>query len=1126
MKKFVLLFTMLFAFAASQAQLPDFWTGDTDIETFQETGTVHGGMSSCGVVVNSGTQANCDLTSTEVLEVSEGDDYKVSFWANTTEHVRVTCALDWVGAPGTYTQSYVGPATNGWAIFEFSDVVPTGATGVKLRIRFYDVAGFAAPETQYVDDLQFQSPVGAALTVANGDFESWPSIKPEPSEYPTAFAATPLGLNISLTWTDAAGAQAPDAYLILASTQNNFTAPVDGVFAIDDLDLTDGSGVSNVAFGAQTFSFTGLEGQMVYYFKIYSYTNAGTSINYKNDGTAPSAQAMTANVVVLESQNFDEGWGGWTTVSVVGDQVWDRDLTHGILGTPCAKMSGYAMANLPNEDWLISPAMNFDQYNNEVFTFYSACGYPTVPHQIMVKISDEYEGGDPNDANWTTLSPILPSGEPFWVYTYSGELLVSAMTGTNVRVAFVYISDDTGAETWEIENVVITGEAEVVVIPEPSNYPTAFEAVASGQSISLTWADATGTVIPAGYIVLGSTQNNITAPVDGTPVANDLDFGDGTYAVNIASGVEAANLGGLASEQTYYFKIFPYTNAGANIDFKTDGTAPSAEATTATSSYVDVLHTTFNPGWENWTGFSVLGDEVWTLDATHGVDLSQCAKMSGYAGAAHANEDWLVSPAINLADFANEKLSFFTAVGYTGDPLKVKISTNYTGSGSPASATWDDLSGQAIWPAGDPFWVWTNSGEINIAAWGNATVYVAFVFTSTDLASSTWEVDEIKIIGEGSFTPTPEPTNYPTLFAGTVVNQSILLSWVDAVGAVVPGGYLIKATTQTTLPNPVDGTPVADDMDFGDGFAAKNIGAGVQNFTFTGLAANTTYFFSIYPYTNSGDYIDYKTSATPPYLNLATSPSAVVEILNTTFNADWEGWTQKSITGDESWELDPIHGVEGTQCAKMSGFLGAAHTNEDWLISPAINMVNFINEKLSFSTAVGYTGPALSVLISTNYDGAGNPGDYSWADLSGSAIWPAGDPFWVWTNSGDISISAYGENTAYVAFRFTSTDAASATWEVDNVKVTGEDKVGIDENISQSKLFVYPNPSNGKINIATKEAYNQFEVYALTGQLLLTRQISSNQFQADLSDLTKGMYLIRLVNTESGSFISKNIIVN
>jgi hypothetical protein len=70
------------------------------------------------------------------------------------------------------------------------------------------------------------------------------------------------------------------------------------------------------------------------------------------------------------------------------------------------------------------------------------------------------------------------------------------------------------------------------------------------------------------------------------------------------------------------------------------------------------------------------------------------------------------------------------------------------------------------------------------------------------------------------------------------------------------------------------------------------------------------------------------------------------------------------------------------------------------------------------------------------------------------------------------------------------------------------------------------NQITGRYNIATEEAFDQLEVYALTGQLLLTREISSNQFQADLSDLTKGMYLIRLVNTESGSFISKNIIVN
>jgi len=29
-------------------------------------------------------------------------------------------------------------------------------------------------------------------------------------------------------------------------------------------------------------------------------------------------------------------------------------------------------ANVPNEDWIITPAMNFDLYTNEVFSFMSA----------------------------------------------------------------------------------------------------------------------------------------------------------------------------------------------------------------------------------------------------------------------------------------------------------------------------------------------------------------------------------------------------------------------------------------------------------------------------------------------------------------------------------------------------------------------------------------------------------------------------------------------------------------------------------------------------------------------------------------------------------------------------------
>ena len=412
--------------------------------------------------------------------MSEGDDFKVSFWAYTSEFVRITCALDWVGASTTWTQTYVGPATAGWEQFVYEDIVPAGANEVNIRLRFYDVAGFTPPETQFVDDVEFESPIGEPLLVTNGDFESWPGINPEPSNYPTGFAAQATGLNIALTWTDAVGTQLPDAYLIKASNENNIVAPIDGVFEIDDLDLSDGSGAVNVAYGEGSFTFTNLEGLTEYFFEIYPYTNSGTNIDYKTDGTAPSANATTASTIVLNSENFDFGWGDWTTVNVLGDQVWDRENTYGIGGSPCAKISGYEAGDFANEDWLISPSFDFTEYENELFTFWSALGYPIAESQLTVKISTDYDGGgDPGTATWSDLNPIMASGEPYWDWTYSGEVDISAYNSESVYIAFVYLSDGLDSETWEIDDIMITAELEVgvedveqyveAVYPNPSN---------------------------------------------------------------------------------------------------------------------------------------------------------------------------------------------------------------------------------------------------------------------------------------------------------------------------------------------------------------------------------------------------------------------------------------------------------------------------------------------------------------------------------------------------------------------------------------------------------------------------------------------------------------------------------
>lgn len=101
----------------------------------------------------------------------------------------------------------------------------------------------------------------------------------------------------------------------------------------------------------------------------------------------------------------------------------------------------------------------------------------------------------------------------------------------------------------------------------------------------------------------------------------------------------------------------------------------------------------------------------------------------------------------------------------------------------------------------------------------------------------------------------PEPTYDPTNFIVTSSTYSSLdLSWTDVTTGVIPAGYLIKASTGI-INDPIDGTPEPN------GTFVKNIAQGVESVSFGNLNPNTLYYFKIYPYTNSGSFIDYKISS-------------------------------------------------------------------------------------------------------------------------------------------------------------------------------------------------------------------------------------------------------------------------
>jgi hypothetical protein len=342
-----------------------------------------------------------------------------------------------------------------------------------------------------------------------------------------------------------------------------------------------GACFANVVFGEEQFAFTQLEGLTNYYFKIFPYTNSGSSIDYKIDGTIPELAFAMPDVKIIVEQDFDESWNDWEVVSISGDQVWSRTNNNGIDETPCARITGKLWGTVyENQDWLISPAMDFTQFTDEFISFYTAVGFATGEQQLTLRVSTDYTGnGDPLSATWTDLTPMLPDGAINWLWVWSGEMDVSAFESENVHFAFVYQCGAEVAATWQIDNVLIAGL--LAPPPEPDEYPSNFALEAGYRQIAVSWTDAAGEIAPTAYLLQFSSEDNLALPINDSLIADDLDFTDGNGIVNILPGVEQYLFSDLADSTRYFARLIPYVSADGFIRYKTTPAPPTDSATTA-----------------------------------------------------------------------------------------------------------------------------------------------------------------------------------------------------------------------------------------------------------------------------------------------------------------------------------------------------------------------------------------------------------------------------------------------------------------------------------------------------------------------------------------------------------------
>lgn len=425
-----------------------------------------------------------------------------------------------------------------------------------------------------------------------------------------------------------------------------------------------------------------------------------------------------------------------------------------------------------------------------------------------------------------------------------------------------------------------------------------------------------------------------------------------------------------------------------------------------------------------FTTQSVTGDQVWTVDPSRGYIL-----MSGYVGGNnYANEDWLISPEIDLTSVQTAHFSFDHAARYFGTlaaEATVWVSDNYS-SGLPSTATWTQVVTSPFVDSGS--WTFSNSQQLSLTKFAGKKIHVAFKYLSSSKAGS-WEIKNF-LVEKGEANGIE---SNPYKISEAISAQTGGTSWVEGyiVGYARPflsqNAYFFTADTCTQQLNVILSDTTANLYSY-KCLCVQLPRGGIRNAL--NLSTNKSVLgkkVRIYGTLSPNMGMAGLLSPTKFVLSdTITGTSSITKIFSETFATNLGAFTQNNVVGpSQAWKWQSGFG------ATMSGYSGGNVQNEDWFISPSIDLTKVSAAALSFDHTINKGVLANlktdhTLWISTD-DGA------NWSQLT-ITTYPAGNN-WTYVNSGEIDLDKYAGKTIKIAFKYTSSTTSSATWEIKNFTI-------------------------------------------------------------------------------------------
>lgn len=213
---------------------------------------------------------------------------------------------------------------------------------------------------------------------------------------------------------------------------------------------------------------------MKYRHLVFVFLSAALLVSCGKDNPNPTPQPEPgggggSQPALILSQDFTKGMGKFTVQDKekggFEGSIWTFDSANAKYGVQATASKGSG-SNYKAESWLISPEIDLTKYTTDVYLYFDhAFAYLSKDDKVsdpkehfMVKVSAD------DGATWQDREV------PKWLVPYSyfelaqsGNVSLSAFKGKKIKIAFIYKSTTEFAPTWEITNLTVSTERQVVL---------------------------------------------------------------------------------------------------------------------------------------------------------------------------------------------------------------------------------------------------------------------------------------------------------------------------------------------------------------------------------------------------------------------------------------------------------------------------------------------------------------------------------------------------------------------------------------------------------------------------------------------------------------------------------------